>query len=223
MNTTELEELITDCPTLYHMAERGSWQSIYEQGLLSTTALLDLYRIAEPLRHQIEKERRNQSFELELSGLPKIVVRDQFPMTNSGLLRCLPKHITPRDWCQLLNGRVFFWLSKHRLMRLLNAGTYRSQSHDVLEVCTRRLVEDYFNKIWLCPINSGCTRPMPHPRDERTFRKIEDYPYSYWRTRRRRGERVVEFSVEYSVPNIREYVTRVVEMKGTGEIRIIRP
>ena len=24
----ELEELISDCPTLYHMAERGSWASI---------------------------------------------------------------------------------------------------------------------------------------------------------------------------------------------------
>lgn len=221
MNTTELQELISDCPTLYHMAERGSWQSIYEFGLLSTTALLDLYHVPGPLRQRIESAKRDQSFELELDGLPKIVVRDQFPMTDSGLLRCLPKHITPRDWYQLLNERVFFWLTKDRLLRLLNAGTYRAQSHDVLELCTRRLVEDYFGKIWLCPINSGCTKPMPHPRDETTFRRIQDYPYSHWRSRRRRGERVVELSIEHSVPNIREYVKRVVEMKGNDEIRTI--
>jgi len=39
----ELAELLQDCPTLYHMAERGSWPSIREHGLLSTSALLDLY------------------------------------------------------------------------------------------------------------------------------------------------------------------------------------
>jgi hypothetical protein len=50
------------------------------------------------------------------------VVRDQFPMTDAGLLRCLPNHISPADWYKLLNQKVFFWLTKDRLIRLLNAG-----------------------------------------------------------------------------------------------------
>jgi hypothetical protein len=40
----ELEELIADCPTLYHMAQRGSWESVKVRGLLSTSALLDFMR-----------------------------------------------------------------------------------------------------------------------------------------------------------------------------------
>ncbi|MEG9861289.1 MAG: hypothetical protein V6Z81_02105 [Parvularculales bacterium] len=43
MTEEELEELIENCPKLYHMAERGSWSSIEKQGLFSTSALLDLY------------------------------------------------------------------------------------------------------------------------------------------------------------------------------------
>ncbi len=221
MNTAELEELLKHCPTLYHMAELGSWPSIYERGLLSTTALLDLYLVGGDTRHRIENERRDQSVELERLGLPKAVVRDQFPMTDSGLLRCLPSRIPPGDWYRLLNSKVFFWLTKARLFRLLNAGTYRTRSHDVLEISTRPLLEDYFEKIWLCPMNSGCTKPMPHPRDEKTFLRIPDYPYSHWRAKRPRGERVVEFAIDQGVPNIKKYVTRVVEMKSDDELRTI--
>ena len=32
MNDQELEELISHCPVLYHMAERGSWPSIRDRG-----------------------------------------------------------------------------------------------------------------------------------------------------------------------------------------------
>ena len=70
-------------------------------------------------------------------------------------------------------------------------------------------------------MNSGCTKPVPHPRDEKTFRRIPDYPYSDWRPKRARGERVVEFAVDDGVPDISNYVTRVVEMHGNKEIRTI--
>lgn len=221
MNTIEIEELLNDCPTLYHMAESGSWPSIYERGLLSTTALLDLYRVNGRAREEIESQRRARSVSLEFAKLVKVVVRDQFPMSDTGLLRCLPTHISPRDWYRLLNGKVFFWLTKGRLLRLLNAGTYRSEAHDVLEISTRRLLENYFDKIWFCPMNSGCTKPMPHPRDENTFKRIPEYPYSHWRAKRPRGERIVEFAIDYGVPDIFKYVMRVVEMKKNDEIRTV--
>jgi hypothetical protein len=48
-----------------------------------------------------------------------------------------------------------------------------------------------------------------------------DYPYSDWRPKRARGERVVEFAVDDGVPDIDKYVTRVVEMQGNKEIRTI--
>lgn len=51
-------ELILNCPTPYHMAERGSWPSIARHGLLSTSALLDLFAVAGPDRAKSEAARR---------------------------------------------------------------------------------------------------------------------------------------------------------------------
>jgi hypothetical protein len=216
----ELEELIADCPTLYHMAERGSWASIKGRGLLSTSALLDLYSIQEPQRSAIEKQHRPNSVELREDGLPTATIRDQIPMSDTGLERCLPGHLTPSDWYELLNAKVFFWLTEDRLHRLTAAKAYRDREHDVLEVDTRSLIEAHRNAIWLCPINSGCTKPMPHPR-EATFVRISDYPYEHWRRRRAKGERVVELAVDHSVPDIRVHVRRVVLKRGDIVIRIV--
>lgn len=221
MTDDELEELITDCPTLYHMAERGSWASIKERGLLSTSALLDLYAVQEPRRGFIEKQHRPDSVELQVNGLPTAVVRDQIPMSDSGLERCLPSHLTPSDWYKLLNAKVFFWLTEARLHRLTAAKAYRDREHDVLELDTRSLVKAHRSAIWLCPINSGCTKPMPHPRDETTFARITNYPYDHWRGKRPKGERVVELSVDYSVPDVRKHVRRVVSKRGSDVIDII--
>jgi hypothetical protein len=215
---SELEELLSDCPTLYHMAEDGSWPSIRDKGLLSTTALLDLYEVQGEARQQIEARRRPAGVLLEHTTLPHAVIRDQLPMDDRGLRRCLPAHIEPTDWYRLLNGKVFFWLTKPRLITLLRAGTYRTRLHDVLEVSARRLVEKHYPHIWFCPMNSGCTKPWPHARDENTFRRIPEYSYAEIRQRRKRGERVVELAVDYSVPDIADFVTRVVRMQAGQEI-----
>jgi hypothetical protein len=214
----ELEELLSDCPTLYHMAEDGSWPSIRERGLLSTTALLDLYGITGLARAEIEERRRSTGVALERPGLPPAMIRDQLPMDDVGLRRCLPPHLTPADWYRLLNQKVFFWLTRERLIRLLNAGTYRDRPHTVIEVSTRKLVATHRDRMWFCSMNSGSTKPYPHPRDDKTFQRFPDYPYSYWRSRRARGERVVELAVDYSVPDIAQFVTQVVQMQASQEL-----
>ena len=217
----ELEELIADCPTLYHMAERGSWKSIKRYGLLSTSALLDHYAVQPPKRTEIESQHRPESVEVTGNGLPRAVVRDQIPMSDEGLRRALPDRLSPADWYELLNAKAFFWPSEERLHKLTNARAYRDQEHDVLEVDTRSLIEAHRDAIWLCPINSGCTKPMPHPRDETIFARIPDYPYEHWRERRRRQERVVELAVDHSVQDIGDHVRRVVVKRGTEVLSVL--
>lgn len=217
----ELNELIGHCPTLYHMAERNSWPLISKHGLLSTTALLDLYAVAGAERHSIESERRPKSVPIEREDLGQAVIRDQFPMDDKGLVRCLEDGLSPQDWYRLLNAKVFFWLTRPRLLRLLNAGTYRREEHDVLEIETAPLVAEYKKQIWFCPINSGCTKPYPHPRGENTFQRISEYPYAVWTKKRPRGERVVELAVDYGVPDILNFVRRVVRMHGNSEIAVV--
>lgn len=221
MTDEELDELISNCPTLYHMAERGSWTAIRDYGLLSTTALLDLYHIDGPPRERIERQHRSASVPIKGEGLPGAVVRDQIPMSDSGLERALPTRIKPSDWYGILNAKVFFWLSLERLHRLTSAKSYRDVEHDVLEVDTKSLVTAYRERIWLCPINSGCTKPIPHPRDERAFLRIADYPYTHWRGRRKRTERAVELAIDYSVPDIADHVKRVVVKRGSDELNVI--
>lgn len=221
MTEGELAELLADCPTLYHMAERGSWSSIRVHGLLSTTALLDRYGLFGAARAEIESKRRSKGVLLEHEGFSDAVVRDQLPMDDKGLIRCLGDGLSPHEWYRILNSKVFFWLTRDRLLRLLNAGTYRLQEHEVLEIDARPLIDAYEDKIWFCPINSGCTKPFPHPRDKKTFQRISDYPYAQWRTKRKRGERIVELAVDYAVPDVANFVTRVIRMKAHEELAVL--
>lgn len=223
MNDDEIRELVEDCPTLFHMAHRGSWPTIREQGLLSTSALMDLYGIEGDSREAIERRHRSSSVAITAAGQPGAVVRDQIPMSDEGLIRALPARIPPADWYALLNAKVFFWLTPERLRKLTCAKSYRDSEHDVLEVDTASLLGAHAERVRLCPINSGCTKPMPHPRDERTFLTLADYPYAWWRGRRRRGERVVELAVEGAVPDIADHVRRVVVMRGDQELAVIGP
>ncbi len=218
MTDDELAELLRDCPTLYHVAERGSWASIRQHGLLSTSALLDLWDVKGRQREVIEAARRPQNAVIEHPLLGRAVVRDQKPLDDAGLLRCLQDDLTPEDWYRLLNARVFFWLSLGRLHRLLTARPYRELEHDVLEVDAAALVTAYRAKITLSPINSGATKPFPRARGLDTFLPIADYPYAHWRARRAPGERVVELSVLAGVPDVERFVLRVTTMRGDQSV-----
>jgi hypothetical protein len=44
---------------------------------------------------------------------------------------------------------------------------------------------------------------------------------SQWKKKRRRRERVVELAVDYAVPDIARFVTRVVRMKASEELKVL--
>lgn len=209
----QVEQLASDYPVLYHMAAAGSWDSIRRHGLLSTSALLDLFEVAPDERRLIEEAHRPDSVVIHHPSHGSAVVRDQKPMSDSGLQRALRGGITPLDWYRLLNERVFFWVRRERLLTLLNAKAYRNSVHTVLEVSTYELLESYRDKVRLCPINSGCTKPFPHERDERAFRSLEEYDYTALRKKKRK-DAVVELSVLGGVPDISKFTLRAYEMTG---------
>ena len=221
MTGDEFAELLRDCPTLYHMAERGSWPAIQREGLLSASALLDLYEVRGAAREAIEAERRPESVELEHAVAGRAVIRDQKPMDDAGLRRCLQGGMSPQDWYRLLNGKVFFWLGRARLLRLLEAKPYRAKEHDVLEIDGALLAACHGPAVTLCAINSGATKPFPAARGPGTFLPIADYPYSEWRRKRPRGERVVEFAVERGVPDVGRFVRRVTAMRGSEALGVL--
>lgn len=221
MTENELAELLGDCPTLYHMAEAGSWPSIRRHGLLSTSALLDAWGVTGSERDAIEAARRPGGVAIDHPTLGRAVVRDQKPMDDAGLRRCLRDGLTPTDWYRLLNERVFFWLTRARLHRLLDAKPYRELEHDVLELDAAALVAAHRARITLSPINSGATKPFAAPRGRDTFLPLSDYPYSRWRACRPSGERVVELTVTGGVRDVERFVRRAATMRGGEVVRVL--
>lgn len=202
-------DLLQHFPRLWHMAEDGSWESIRKHGLLSTTALLDLFGINGAERAAIESERRPKSIKIEADGLGSVTIRDNIPLTASALEKCLTPGITPREWFELLNGRSFFWLSRERLRTLLNARAYRGRPQTVLTVDTAKLLAAHRDRIELSPINSGATLYNPQKRGNETFQKIADYPFDERRRTRKPTAAVVELVVPGGVPDIKNHLVAV--------------
>jgi hypothetical protein len=211
----ELAELY---PRLYHMAEVGSWENIVKHGLLSTSALLDLFEINVEERRNIESQRRERSYEIKHAVHGRAVIRDQKPIIESKLQTSL-QDCTLEEWYELLNGRVFFWLIKERLNTLLSAREYRGKPHLVLTLDTRTLAEHYIESITLSPMNTGNTLPFAHPRGKATFSRMQDYPYQ---ERLKRGPyyTVVELAVEGGVYDIARY-TICVDLMMSKEGRVV--
>lgn len=194
-----VEELCQTYPRLYHMAEAAAWPSIQQHGLLSTSALLDLYEVPEPGRSVIEATQRPDFVPVAHPRLGTALVRDQRPMSDAGLLRALTD-MTPTAWYKLLNSKVFFWVNEDRLTKLV--GTYRHRDNVVLVLDTARVMQRHAAATTLCPINSGFTRRFPQPRGSTTFRPIADYPFGEWVKKRGTKDAIAECAVTNRVDDI---------------------
>ena len=209
MKLATIDQLVSKYPRLFHMAESGTWERIQENGLLSTTALLDLFKVEEPKRSRIESEWRRESESIA----PGVVIRDQKPMSPRSLEVVL-KDMTPEQWYRLLNHKTFFWPTLDRLKKMLNAGSYKNDHHDVLTVDTRKLVECHRDHISLSRINSGATFGYAK-RGSGTFKSIEAYPAI------RRKTDVAEVVVEYHVPHVVDFTLSVERWKGDDYLQTI--
>ena len=189
LNPERLAELH---PRLYHMAEDGSWPSIRDHGLHSSSRLLDRYGVEGSRRYRLETRRRPASVALEANGLPRAVIRDQLPMTDGALERCLQGGLAPPDWYKTLNGKTFLWATRERVDRLLGARAYRDRPQEIMTIDSRSFLARYADRVQLCAINSGSTLFKPQPRGPGTFKSITQFPYEALAARRGPRGAVVE-------------------------------
>jgi hypothetical protein len=205
----DLQQLVERYPSLYHMAEDRSWESIRRLGLLSTSALLDRFGIEGEERFAIESARRPEIVRIEHPEHGVALVHDNKPMQEKSLEKCL-YGMTPREWYELLNRRVFFWVEWKRLLKLLGARANKDRPHLVLEVETAELLDRHIERVTLSPINSGATFPLgPAPRGSDTFRRIADHP---------KGKPVVELAVDYAVPDVTDLTVSVSRWHGVEKL-----
>jgi hypothetical protein len=208
-------------PRLYHMSHAGSWPSIKRYGLLSTTALLDLFEVDGARREKLERRRRSQSEEIVHPVHGRAILRDQQPLNEKKLTNALQDGLSPRDWYVLLNGKVFFWGPESRLRILREARLYEAHRQTIIEIDTPRFLERYADRVSLCHMNSGSTQPMAFDRGVDTFLPLETYPLA--QRRRKYGPRraVAEVTVDHAVPDVREFVVCAYEIGGGEEKAVL--
>ena len=203
------EDLWRNYPVLYHIAWGGSWPNIRENGLLSTKALLRLYRKSAAEIERLTRRRRPHWVPIECSGRPRAVLRDQKPLTDRGLRRALDGKAQPWQRYDLINSMVFFWPTKRRLEMMLSASAYEDVCHDVLVVDTEELVRLEGANIRLSRMNSGSTKRMAHPRGMGLFKTFSDIPFELRRRKYGRALAVAEVSVVDRFEHIAEAVLEV--------------
>lgn len=197
------------------MTEPGSWPTIARHGLLSTAALLEEFEVPQVERPALISARRPRSVVLTHPRTGELAtVRDNGPLREHILSQALTD-MTPTAWYETLNRRVFFWLSEEKLNKLLTARLYRQRAHEVICVETSELVARYEAHIELAPINTGAAfAPSAATRGSQTFRSIAAYPLDEMVRWRGKKDAIVELTVAWSVPDIREMTIRVERRRG---------
>jgi hypothetical protein len=212
------EELVRRYPRLFHVAWAGSWDGIANYGLLSTTALLDLYEYRGSERERIQSGHRPKSRCIRHSRHGTAVIRDQAAMSPTALQRCLdqsePPRLSAREWFELLNRHVFFWATRERLDAMLHGRLYRNKVHCVITVETARLVARHGAEIRLCRFDSRSTlRGGATPsRGLDTFERSAAFSGS---------SGVAEVSVTRRVPDILDVAIRVEKMRNGEALGVI--
>lgn len=200
------EQLAEHYPRLFHMAWPGSWPGIREHGLLSTRSLVELYSLGPEESRAILLQHRPDWVEISCDGLGKATIRDQKPMDDKGVCRALGVN-DPGQWYELLNSMVFLWPTIERLRTMMEA--YAGMSHDLLVIDTAELVERHRDGIRLSPMNSGATKPFPHPRDLDLFKRFEEFPFDDRLKSHKRAKAVAEVCVVGGIRDIGEVVVDV--------------
>jgi hypothetical protein len=212
-------ELAKRYPRLFHMAADAAWPAIRLHGLLSTSALLDLFEIHGDQRDAIESARRPDSVDIGHQAQGQAVIRDNKPLLENRLAGCLTDGLTPAEWYRILNSRVFFWPTVARLETLLAA--YRDSPQLVLVVHTDRLVAAHCDQITLSTINSGATRPIAVARGASTFTPIATFDFDGRRRRVGTANAVAEVAVDYAVPQIVDMIERVERRHPDGRTEVL--
>jgi hypothetical protein len=93
------EELAQTYPRLYHMADAKSWESIQKHGLLSTSSLLDLFKVKGQQREDIEIRCRTRSVPIVHEKHGCEVIRNNSIIETK--LRTALKGCTLEQWYRL--------------------------------------------------------------------------------------------------------------------------
>jgi len=184
--------------------------------------LLDLFEVEGSRREELETRIRAKSEEIVHPIYGRALLRDQKPLNEKKLAKVLQDGLSPEDWLRLLNRKAFFWAHEGRLGKLQNAREYQGDRQTIIVVDASRLIERHGHRITLCLMNSGATRPMARERGLYTFLPIDEYPLVERRKKAGIDGAVAEVTVDYSVPDVRDFVVEAYEIGGGRAKEVFR-
>lgn len=197
------------------MAEAENWPLIGRSGLLSTSELIRQAGLT-AAEAQVFRAYRAHAMRLP-SGA---IIRDQRPMPPSSLIRCLQDGLTPQDWYDLVNSRVFFWADTRRLLRHLAACAPRPQV--LVTVDAHRLLECYGERAFVTPFNAGNARRRPALRSQASFVPWRTWLSTRWASEASPGRHTrlpshppAELAIDGSVPDLADFVIEARTIAGS--------
>ena len=175
----DLQKFIERMPFLYHLTSSENIEFILsEKKLYSALRLVELSN--NPMNMELINQKRNDHAKI-IIGEQTISVRDQRPISEKNLIKCLTNGWSCSDFYRHLNQRVFFWPTISRLERHFNR--YASESPVIIQVSTKETLENNPH-VKFCRLNSGATRSNSHlggkppERGANTFLAANEYLFN---------------------------------------------
>lgn len=200
---------VNHCYRLYHMSEKGSWPHIQELGLLSTSALLDSCGYTGAKRFQIESQLRKSKRAIIHPTRGTLYIRDQVPMLDwpeEGIYldKLLDNGVTRQEWLEFLNRKVFFWVTKDELIKMLCARQYKGKPQWIITIVTKSLLQEYSDKAYISDQNTGSLYSR-RKRGPKSFVPLSNCPVK---------SGIKELAIDYHVPNLSNFAISVDEYMG---------
>ncbi|GAB3427555.1 hypothetical protein NX773_14410 [Massilia solisilvae] len=187
----------------YHLVDIRNLKSIQAHGLLSTQRLVEL---STNVNRSMLRQHRPEEMHLDFGAF----IRDQSTMQRKSIERALRSGVTPEDWFELLNSKVFFWLDLDSLN--CHRAACKNQKQVVLAIDVRRMLDEYAPLASVSPINSGHAMRSAAPRNLSTFVPYEKWVESGWDSEQvpgisRRGSLwPAELAITGQIPDIARFV-----------------
>lgn len=192
-------------PKLYRLARAGAHVGIRRHGLLPAAILAQRSGI------NLSKKPRKSSVEFNLPDGTYVTITDNRPLFFTKLAPVLDDGLTPEDWLNMLNHRVFFWPKREYGENNLKARRRLGYENEWQVFDTEMLLGPVWKLAEIAPFNTGATIHVPPRRGLWTFAKLDGLSYSEWEWSRglSRKDKVKEVTVCGSVPDAAKALVHV--------------
>jgi hypothetical protein len=194
----DVDQLAERFPNLWHVTFGGGWDGIQRHGFLRTIDVAP-----EGCGRQ-----RTELTLAEAADGTQVMLRDQL-RTRVDPTASLDG-ITPSEWWQLLNTRVYFFCRQRDVHKLVEFYLGRQLAQEVIKLRTKPMLEVVADQVEVTTVNVGVFPRTKGPsRGRSSFVPLADYPAAD-------AAKIREITVAARVPVVLSAITSVVRHDVDG-------